>query len=302
MAELVRPPVHARHAERAKDIRGDRAIRLGLRQVKGLGKPDVERLVEKRGAGYDSVRDLWLRAELAPATLEKLAEADAFRSLGLDRREALWIVRGLNRAGDKDDLPLLKTLSFVPLEPETKLPKMQLGQHVVEDYRHLSLSLKAHPVAFVRAELAAKGMLKAAALADRPAGQRVTVAGLVLVRQRPGSAKGTIFLTLEDETGVANIIVWPKVFEVLRPIVIGARFIAITGRLQRDGDVMHVVTEKAEDLTRLLGLLSSMGPQVSALARADEVRRPVLDPRPKRGGTPLTFALVCRRSEPRSQG
>ena len=150
----------------------------------------MRRLVARRGAGYDSVRDLWLRAEVTPAVLEKLAEADAFRSLGLDRREALWIVRGLNRTGDKDDLPLLRAISFVDLEPEAKLPSMPLGQHVVEDYRHLSLSLKAHPVAFVRAQLLARAMIKAEALASHPAGQRVTVAGLVLVRQRPGSAKG----------------------------------------------------------------------------------------------------------------
>jgi error-prone DNA polymerase len=211
-----------------------------------------------------------------------LAEADAFRSLGLDRREALWIVRGLNRAGDKDDLPLLRALSFAEREPETRLPPMPLGQHVVEDYRHLSLSLKAHPVAFVRNQLA--GMLKAEALATHPANTRVTVAGLVLVRQRPGSAKGTIFLTLEDETGVANIIVWPKVFEALRPVVIGARFIAVTGKLQREGEVVHVVADKAEDLTRLLTLLSSLGGEVSSLARADEVRRPLILPRGQRPG------------------
>ncbi len=272
-------PVHAKHAERAGDISGDRAVRLGLRQVKGVGEADMARLVERRGPGYDSVRDLWLRAELAPATLEALAEADAFRSLGLDRREALWIVRGLNRAGDKDDLPLLKALSFVEREPEADLPPMPLGQHVVEDYRHLSLSLKAHPVAFVRARIERRGAVRAEALGHLPPGGRVTVAGLVLVRQRPGSANGTIFLTLEDETGIANIIVWPKVFEALRPVVIGGRFIAVTGRLQRQGAVIHVVAEKAEDLTRLLGQIAGMGSEVSgavlnAPARGDEGRRP----------------------------
>ncbi len=296
--DTERPRVHQKHADRACHIIGDHAIRLGFRQVKGVGETDMRRLVERRGAGYDSVRDLWLRAELAPSVLEKLAEADAFRSLGLDRREALWIVRGLNRAGDKDDLPLLKAISFVDLEPEAKLPPMPLGQHVVEDYRHLSLSLKAHPVAFVRAQLLARAMIKAEALASHPAGQRVTVAGLVLVRQRPGSAKGTIFLTLEDETGVANIIVWPKVFEPLRPIIIGARFIAVTGRVQRDGDVVHVVTEKAEDLTRLLGLLSSQGPEVSSLARADEIRRPVLLPRPKRPEREMLPGLFSEVADP----
>ena len=288
--------VHPRHADRAHDIFGDHAIRLGLRQVKGLAEVDMRRLVARRGAGYDSVRDLWLRAELAPSVLEALAEADAFRSIGLDRREALWIVRGLNRAGDKDDLPLLRALSFVEREPEAMLPAMPLGQHVVEDYRHLSLSLKAHPVAFVRAQL--PGMLKAEDLATHPANQRVTVAGLVLVRQRPGSAKGTIFLTLEDETGVANIIVWPKIFEVTRPIIIGARFIAITGKLQRESGVVHVVADKAEDLTRLLTMLSSQGGEVSCLARADEIRRPVLLPRAKR---PALEAMPRLFEEPPSE-
>ena len=281
-ATIERQPIHPKHAERAGDILGDHAIRLGFCQVKGAREADMERLVARRGAGYDSVRDLWLRAELAPAVLETLAEADSFRSLGLDRREALWIVRGLNRAGDKDDLPLLKALSFVEREPEADLPPMPLGQHVVEDYRHLSLSLKAHPVAFVRARIERRGAVRAETLGTLPRGQRVTVAGLVLVRQRPGSANGTIFLTLEDETGIVNIIVWPKVFEALRPVVIGARFIAVTGRLQRQDEVIHVVAEKAEDLTRLLSQLSDLGGEVSILARADEIRRPVHDRRPKR--------------------
>ena len=276
----LRSTIHPRHADRAQAIRGDHAIRLGFRQVKGLGEGDMRRLVARRGTGYDSVRDLWLRAELTPAVLERLAEADAFRSLGLDRREALWIVRGLNRAGDKDDLPLLRALGLAEIEPQAKLPPMPLGQQVVEDYRHLTLSLKAHPVAFVRERLG--DALKAEALATHPNDRRVTVAGLVLVRQRPGSAKGTIFLTLEDETGIANIIVWPKVFELLRPVVIGARFIRVTGRLQREGEITHVVAEKAEDVTRLLSLLSSAGADVSALARADHVKRPLLPPRPRR--------------------
>ena len=274
------PSIHPRHADRAQAILGDHAIRLGFRQGKGLSEVDMRRLVERRGSGYDSVRDLWLRAELSPGVLERLAEADAFRSLGLDRREALWIVRGLNRAGDKDDLPLLSALSLTEIEPQARLPPMPLGQHVVEDYRHLTLSLKAHPVAFVRPRLG--DALKAEALTDHPNDRRVTVAGLVLVRQRPGSAKGTIFLTLEDETGIANIIVWPRVFEALRAIVIGARFIRVTGRLQREGEVTHIVAEKAEDVTRLLSLLSRDGADVSALARADHVKRPLLPPRVRR--------------------
>jgi error-prone DNA polymerase len=276
---IERPPVHARHAERAGDRIATHAIRLGFRQVNGLSEDAIRRLVARRGAGYDSIRDLWLRATLTPAVLERLAEADAFRSLGLDRRDALWIVRGLNRAGDKDDLPLLRALSVAEIEPDANLPPMPLGQHVVEDYRHLSLSLKAHPIAFLRARLEKGGVIPARDLLGHPANQRVRVAGLILVRQRPGSAKGTVFLTIEDETGIANIIVWPRVFEALRPIVIGARCIAVTGRLQREGEVLHVVAEKAQDLSRLLGQLSAMGPTIGAIARADEVKRPILAPR-----------------------
>jgi error-prone DNA polymerase len=270
-----RLPVHQKHVDRAEDIMGTHAIRLGFRQAGGLIEHDIRRLVARRGAGYDSIRDLWLRAELSPAVLEKLAEADSFRSLGLDRREALWIVRGLNKSGDKDDLPLLKVLSFIEIEPEAKLPPMPLGQHVVEDYRHLSLSLKAHPVVFLRAQLSKRGVSKACSLLTFPANQRVSVAGLVLVRQRPGTAKGTVFLTLEDETGVANIIVWPKVFEALRAVVIGSKLIAVTGRLQREGEVVHIVAEKAEDWTRALSQLSVMGPDLQAIARADEIKQPL---------------------------
>src|SRR6185437_5694391 len=222
--------------------------------------------------------DLWLRTGLSPGVLAALAEADAFRSLGLDRRDALWVVRGLNRAGDKDDLPLLKSLSFQATEPDAKLPPMPLGEHVVEDYRHLSLSLKAHPVSFLRDRLSARGILRTGDLAQATPGRRVTTAGLVLVRQRPGSANGVIFLTMEDETGIANTIIWPKVFERLRPIVLGARLIAVTGRLQSEAGVIHIVVEQAEDLTPLLGLLmqESAGKEkeISALARADAVKRP----------------------------
>ncbi|MHB8885416.1 MAG: error-prone DNA polymerase [Methylovirgula sp.] len=275
--------LHPRHASMQGEILSTHKIRLGFRQLKGLGQKDIDELVAKRGEGYDSIRDLWLRTGLSPSVLAALAEADAFRSLGLDRRDAVWAVRGLNRAGDKDDLPLLKALSFCASEPDAHLPPMPLGEHVVEDYRHLSLSLKAHPLSFLRDRLAAKAILRTEDLAKVPSGQRVTTAGLVLVRQRPGSAKGVIFLTMEDETGVANAIIWPKVFESLRPIVIGARFIAVTGRLQAEAGVIHIIAERAEDLTPLLGLLTSqnkeIAQEISGLARADAVKRPHNGPR-----------------------
>ena len=249
--------VHPRHASMAAEIRATHAVRLGLRQIVGAKEEEMQRLVARRGAGYDSVRDLWLRSGLEPATLERLADADAFRSLGLDRRQALWAVRGLGRVGDQDDLPLFAlSRPERDAEPDAKLPPMPLGAHVVEDYRRLSLSLKAHPVAFMRARLDARGVRRTEALAALKTGDRVAVAGLVLVRQRPGTAQGVIFMTLEDEGGIANLIVWPKAFERLRAIVIGARFVVATGKLQNESGVVHLIVERMEDLTPMLGLLS----------------------------------------------
>jgi error-prone DNA polymerase len=265
--------LHHRHASMAADIRAAHAVRLGFRQILGMSEKDMETLVKSRGAGYDSIRDLWLRTGLNAGVLERLADADAFRSLGLDRRMALWAVRGLDRVGDQDDLPLFSAnRPMREHEPDAHLPPMPLGAHVIEDYRRLSLSLKAHPVAFMRRRLEARGISRSEALAAIESGKRVTVAGLVLVRQRPGTASGVIFMTIEDETGIANIIVWPKVFERLRPIVIGARFVAVTGKLQSQDDVIHLIAERMEDLTPMLGLLSERGPQIDAAMPADETR------------------------------
>ncbi len=208
--------LHPRHASMQGEIRSTHKIRLGFRQIQGIAENGHGRRSSPSAAkAMTSIRDLWLRTGLAPSVLAALAEADAFRSLGLDRRDALWAVRGLNRAGDKDDLPLLKDLSFRALEPEAHLPPMSLGEHVVEDYRHLSLSLKAHPVHFLRERLATKKICARKNLRMCPRAGACSTAGLVLVRQRPGSASGVIFLTMEDETGIANAIVWPKVFETL---------------------------------------------------------------------------------------
>ena len=271
--EAKKERLHPRHSWMAQHIESVCALRLGFRQVSGLSQDDMDKLVAMRGRGYDSVRDVWLRTGLSPAALELLAGAGAFASLGLDRREAIWAVNGLNRAGDKDDLPLLRPLRFQAIEPDSHLPPMLPGEEVIEDYRRLKLSLRAHPVSFVRADLSAKGILRSEELAKNRSG-RVKVAGLVLVRQRPGSASGVVFMTLEDETGVANIIVWPKLFEKLRPIVIGARFVAVTGKYQNESGVIHIVAERIEDLTPLLGKLSNRSSAIDTLARADEVKRP----------------------------
>ncbi|MFC3131635.1 OB-fold nucleic acid binding domain-containing protein [Microbaculum marinum] len=273
------------------DIRSTRAIRLGLRQIKGIGEEDARLIVAKRGAGYDSVRDLWLRTGLPAATVERLADADAFRSIGLDRRAALWAAKGLDK-GSADSrsrgrqngrLPLFEAADHADLrrEPDVDLPPMPLGEQVVNDYRFLKLSLKAHPLSFLREALERRGMVRHAALRTMRPGRRITVAGLVLVRQRPGSASGVIFMTLEDETSVANIIVWPKVFERYRAEVIGARLIGVTGRLQNEQNVVHIVAEKIEDLTPMLATLSDDAGDLEALARCDEVRRPVPDSKEK---------------------
>jgi error-prone DNA polymerase len=225
------------------------------------------------------VRDLWLRTGLEPAALERLADADAFRSIGLDRREALWAVRGLRRAGDKDDLPLLKTHTTRAQEPDFALPTMPLGEHVVEDYRHLHLSLKGHPVSFLRTELRARGIVENAALPLAKPDRAIAVSGLILVRQRPGTASGVIFMTLEDETGIANIVVWPKTFERFRPTVLGARFARVRGKLQSESNVIHVIADEIEDLTPLLDRLAGDATPLESLARADGVKHPVHQPK-----------------------
>jgi error-prone DNA polymerase len=270
------PSVHPRHAEQAPDIRSTCAVRLGLRQIKGFREDDAEKLVAARVAPYESVRDLWRRSGVSRAGLERLAEADAFRSIGLDRRQALWEVRALDFAAAAERLPLFaSSADDLQKEEPVMLPLMPLGEHVVNDYRALTLSLKAHPVSFLRRELAAQAIIAAERLPEIRSGRRVCVAGLVLVRQRPGTASGVIFATLEDETGIANVIVWPKVFERYRAVVMGARLIKVTGRVQSEQSVIHVVAERLEDLTPLLSLLSADSIGANGMAPTDEVRRPI---------------------------
>jgi error-prone DNA polymerase len=288
----VKKEVHPRHASMKGAIRSTHALRLGLRQISGFSETHALKIESVRGRGFDSVRDLWLRTRLPPAALERLANADAFGSLGLSRRDALWAVRALRRAGDKDDLPLFARVAMPELEPDADLPAMPPGEQVVEDYRHLHLSLKAHPVSFLRADLDRRGITRHEHLPGIASGETVTVAGLVLVRQRPGTAKGVIFMTLEDETGIANTIVWQRTFETFRPVVLGARLAAVTGRLQSASGVIHVVAEQIDDLTPLLRRLSEEHSPVHALAPTDEVRRPVVERhRHPRSGDALVTGL-----------
>ncbi|TPK94087.1 MULTISPECIES: error-prone DNA polymerase [unclassified Mesorhizobium] len=245
-----------RHASMRGVIETAHAVRLGFRQIKGLSEERMDIVVARRGDGYRSVRDVWLRSGLDVGEIERLAQADAFRSIGLDRRAALWEVRALDGKSAAEKLPLFDqpSLSLRELEPETKLPKMPLGEHVVHDYRSLGLSLKEHPVAFLRERLDRAGVTPNARLPSVRDGRRVSVAGLVLVRQRPGKGNA-IFLTLEDEKSIANVIIWPRVFDRFRPVVMGARFIRVTGKLQHESDVIHIVADRIEDLTSWLSVL-----------------------------------------------
>jgi error-prone DNA polymerase len=261
------------HAGMAGDIYSNKAIQLGLSYVAGLPEADINVLVARRGRGYDSVRDVWLRTGLSVASLEKLARADAFDSLGLSRREALWAVKGLIGTYGADTLPLFEVSTSSPgsHEEEADLPGMLLGEEVIHDYSTLSFSLKGHPVQFIRPWLDRRGTKRSDQLAQVTPGQRIEVTGLVLVRQRPGTASGVIFVTLEDETGVANVIIWPKVFDANRKIVLGSRMLGVRGQLQREGLVTHIIAEQLTDLTpQLLEISNGMPIGDTVLARADE--------------------------------
>lgn len=261
---------------------GTLALRLGFRQIKGFREDDAAWIVAARGNGYPDPEALWLRAGLGPAVLERLAEADAYSGLGLGRRDALWAVKAI-----KGNAPL--PLFNDPIEgegihePTVNLPAMHLGEEVVEDYVAMRLSLKAHPMELLRPEMT--GLTPHATLPDVPLGPlargHVSVCGLVITRQRPGTASGVVFLTLEDETGVSNVVVWKKVYKQFRRAVMGGRLLRITGHLQREGIVVHVIAQTVEDVSHHL---SSLGhPMEEAIGitkpQADDAPRPRPQPR-----------------------
>ena len=233
------------------------ALRLGLRQIKSFAEADAKRLVAARGVGrYPDPHVLWRRSGLGRGALERLAEADAFLSTGLDRRRALWALKALG----EPPLPLFAAVETAPLHwSEARamalLPEMPLGEQVVEDYASLSLTLKRHPLAFLRAELAREGLVTAAELAHLPVDRRLAIAGVVLIRQRPGSANGVVFITIEDETGIANLIVWPQILERFRRAALGATLLRCTGKLQREESVIHIVADRLDDMTPRLNTL-----------------------------------------------
>ena len=230
---------------------GALALRLGFRQIKGFRQEDAEWIVAARGNGYRDPQGLWLRAGLSPAVLERLAEADGFADMGLTRRDALWQVRAIR---SPDALPLFndpidgESIS----EPAVDLPPMHLGEEVVEDYVSTRLTLRAHPMELLRPAL--PGLTPHDQLHKVPLG-RYAVCGLVITRQRPGTASGVIFLTLEDETGVSNVVVWPKIYDTYRRIVMGGRLLRVTGYLQREGIVVHLIAQTVEDMSHCLSEL-----------------------------------------------
>ena len=246
---------------------GALALRLGFRQIKGMREEDADWIAAARGNGYPDVESLWRRASIRPEALERLAEADAFAALGLTRRDALWAAKALKAPAP---LPLFGTDGEGSEEPPVHLPQMTLGQEVIEDYLSLRLSLRAHPMELLRPRL--PDSLPHDRLPE--AKGRVTVTGLVITRQRPGTASGVIFLTLEDETGTANVVVWRKIYETFRKAVIAGRLIRVTGRIERDGPVVHLIAEKVEDLSPLLATLGRPVMIEANDGRADETKRP----------------------------
>ena len=239
------------------------AVRLGLRMVRDLSNKDAAAIVAARGATpYASVEEVQRRALVGGGALDRIAQADGLGKIAASRRAGLWEVKGLGEA----PLPLFaaadardNALRPEAIETPVALAAMSEGAEVVEDYRSLGLSLRAHPLHFLRAELAQRKIVPCSALADIKDGRWVNIAGLVLVRQKPGSAKGVMFITLEDETDVANLVVWPDLFEKHRRVVLGASMMAVRGRVQREGDVIHIVAQRLDDLSALLASVGDRG-------------------------------------------
>ncbi|RPE67475.1 DnaE-like error-prone DNA polymerase [Pacificibacter maritimus] len=251
---------------------GALALRLGFRQIKGFREEDAAWITAARGNGYQDPESVWLRAGVAPTVLERLAEADAFISMGLTRRNALWQVRAILAP---KPLPLFSD----PMdgegirEAEVCLPSMHMGEEVVEDYVSTRLTLRAHPMELLRPSI--PGLTPHDRLPTAPLA-RITVCGLVITRQRPGTASGVIFLTLEDETGVSNVVVWPKVYERFRRTVMGGRLLRVSGRLEREGIVVHLIADHIDDLSHRLSDLGHPMEEAVGITQpqADDAPRP----------------------------
>ena len=265
------------------------ALRLGFRQIKELKEVDGEHLIAARAGGFHAPRDVWRRAGIGAAVVEKLAEADAFASMGLDRRQALWAIKALGEppplfaAAERQWHSAPVRPAREPARPvrEPALPDETPGEAMANDFAATRMSLKHHPLHLLRPEMARRGAVVSEKLLHLPTNRGVTVAGLVLVRQRPGTAKGVIFATLEDETGVANIIIWARTFQRYRKMILAARLMLVRGQLLREGIVTHVIADHIVDLSaRLDALAHGAGDGHHGYGPADEVKRPPApDPR-----------------------
>ncbi|MBJ7501214.1 MAG: error-prone DNA polymerase [Sphingopyxis sp.] len=263
-----------------------KAVRLGLRMARDLANADAAAIVTARGdRPFTSIEEIQQRAGVGRGALDRIGDADGFGSLGADRRSGLWAVKGLGNAA----LPLFAAaderagkLRDEAIEPTVILAEMGEGAEVVEDYRASGLSLRAHPVAFLRDELKARRMITCEQLRTTRDGRWIELAGLVLVRQKPGSAKGVMFITLEDETDVANLVVWTNVFEKNRRTVLGASMMGVRGQVQREGEVIHVIAQRLDDLSAMLASVGRRADvaDIYRVSRADIVRNPMApDPR-----------------------
>lgn len=253
---------------------GTLAMRLGFRHIDGFREEWAKGLVAARREHFSSVEILFRKATLPRRAMELLADADGFRSLHLDRRKALWAVRRL-----PDDKPLslfeFADASELAKEADDALPEMALSEHVVVDYQTIRLSLKSHPMDFLRTLFRNEGASTCDETTKKNDGSYVKTAGVVLVRQRPGTAAGVVFMTIEDETGIANVVIWPKMVERFRKEVMGSRLILIEGKIQKSPEgVVHLVATRIRDRTSELSRLSDRPPLTFPLSRADEVVRP----------------------------
>ncbi len=264
---------------------GKLAVRLGLRLVKGLRKATMETFVKRRTTLYRSPEDAWRRGGVPVPALVRLAEADAFLpSLGISRRQALWALKGFRDTS----MPLFDAMEAPERdEPDVVLRALPAGGEVVKDYGYVGLTLRHHPVSFVRGDLDRLGIKTCkdatAQLDKTPA----VAAGMVLVRQQPGTASGVVFMTIEDETGIANVVIWNRLYEAARRTILASRMIKVTGEIQRQGDVVHLVAHSLEDLTPLLNSVGGRDePFTVPSPRGDDFRNgePPPDPRsvPKR--------------------
>ncbi|MGJ1224216.1 error-prone DNA polymerase [Sphingobacterium siyangense] len=231
------------------------ALRLGLRQIKGFSREEAVVLTQSRQSAYSSITGM-MDVGLSLIALEKLADADAFTSLGIDRRQALWEITAL---GDRPIALFEGQASESTMEGQIELPLLTKSQHVVADYARTSLSIKAHPVSFLRGKLDLLHVVPTAKLGLIKNDMPVKVCGLITVRQRPGTSKGVLFITIEDDTGFSNIVVWSNVFEKYRKEILRAKLLMVAGKIQVEGEVIHVIAQRCFDMSGLLKDLTTEG-------------------------------------------